>query len=127
VTSSIVNGTVVYSTSKQVQGPQASLYYPNFDNGKKVFKGGVKQGDNDSTCKSRNTRIYVTALGGLNVTVPTAIANASRILQTVPTTPPTPTYNLALTAQSDYWSAALFHRIAGFALLACASVALFAF
>lgn len=94
VTTSIINGTTVYTTPAAVKGPQASVYFPGLDKGKKVFKGGKRQGDSDSTCKSRNTRIYVTALGGINVTVPTAIANQTRILQAVPTTP---SYSVQLT------------------------------
>lgn len=127
VTTSIINGTVVLSSPAAVSGPQAAVYRPDLDKGKRVFKGGARQGDSDYTCKSRNTRIFVTALGGLNVTVPTSIANATRILQSVPTTPTTPTYSLSLTVQSDYWSAGLLSRFTSFAFLAFASVVLLAF
>ena len=115
----------MYSTSAQVSGPQASVYFPAFDKGKKVFKGGKRQGSSDPTCKNRNTRIYVTALGGLNVTVPTSVFNqTARVLQAVPTTP---TYSVQVTVQSDYWSTAFMTRLSAIAMMACAAIALLAF
>lgn len=123
VTVSTVNGTTVYTSPRDVSGPQASTYSPSYDKGKKMFKGGVRQGSNDYTCKNRNTRIYITALGGLNVTVPTSLVNTtSRILQSVPPPPPpSPVYSGSVTIQSEYWSSnCLFNKISalGFAIIA---------
>jgi len=123
VTSTIINGTAVFTSNQASQkGPQASVYRPEFDKGSKVFKGGVRQGDNDYTCKSRNTRIFITALGGLNVTVPSAIASAARILQAV--TPATPNYTLSMTVQSEYWSAGIISKTVKLAFVAMAALLL---
>ena len=112
-----MNGTRVYKTSQgQDFGPQASVYRPGFDKGKKMFKGGQRK-SGEVTCKSRNSLVYITALAGVNLTVPADIAsgNQTRILQAAP-----PTYTTTLAVSSEYWSAASYIKSAVFAVATAA-------
>jgi len=66
-----------------------------------TFKGGIRTSTNSNTCSSKNTLIFVTAYGGLNVTVPYSIGTGSRVLQSVSTLTNLTT---SLTVSSVYWT-----------------------
>ena len=104
ITTTTINGTTTASNNAgSVSGPVASVFNPTYDN-KMVYKGGVRR-SSDMTCTSRNTVIFVTALGGLNVTVPTAIATQTRLLQALPAT--LPNLTTSLTVSSVYWGGSI--------------------
>ena len=104
ITTTTINGTTTASNNAgSASGPVASVFNPTYDN-KMVYKGGVRR-SSDTTCTSRNTVIFVTALGGLNVTVPTAIATQTRLLQTLPAALPNMT--TSLTVSSVYWGGSI--------------------
>ncbi len=104
VTTTTNNGTnsYTYNYDTATTGPLASSFNPAYDT-KVTFKGGIRTSTNSEICNGKNTLIFVTAYGGMNVTVPSTIAtSSSRILQT--TTPP-PLANLTtnMTVASVYW------------------------
>jgi hypothetical protein len=102
-----------------IRGPQAARYDPTSNGGERKFKGGVKNGKNDTLCKKRYQQIAITALGNLT-------QSTTRILQTSNTTTSTPTYSMQLTVGAGEFSDESSARaiIASFASLVVVALAM---
>lgn len=122
----MVNGTTKYiDNAANIKGPVANYYNPTYDTIVK-FKGGERSVYNSDTWRSKNTVIFVTALGGLSVTVPTEYTtNVTRILQTTP--PPVSNLTLSMQVSSVYWDAGFLGITTAFATLATALLVSLAF
>jgi hypothetical protein len=110
------NGTTsLESDDFGVRGAVHARYRPDYDNGKRAFKGG-KRSINDDLCEERFSLVYVTNLQGVSgLTVATSVNNNyQRVLQSVPPPPPPTTTttttagtnSMSLILASEYFSAA---------------------
>ena len=112
----------------KVPGPQASRYNSTVDKGFKKFKDGQREDASDKICKRRYTLLYITALGNVSMTVPDSTPTPSRILQSLPPSPPasiTPKQTMYLTVSSEYFSSNAFNMLyttAALAVIMCYSI-----
>ena len=73
-----MGGNKTNNGSSSRKGPMTQKYDPGMKNSS-YFKGGAKNGDNDTLCKNRTMYLSVTNLDGTDIT---SGGSAARLLET---------------------------------------------